>query len=60
MTEKAIQCSKMFDSANEQVLEDVIIFVKDNRITDVQPAANVTALDNYEVIDLTGKFVTPA
>ena len=58
MSKKALQCSKMFDSVNGTVARDVVIFVEGDRITLVEPAATAK-LDGCEVIDLTGKFVTP-
>ena len=58
MSKKALQCSKMFDSVNGTVARDVVIFVEGDRITSVEPAATAK-LDGCEVIDLTGKFVTP-
>ena len=59
MSKKAIKCSKMFDSANGCVLEDVVIFTEGDRISAVAPAASAGSLEGREVIDLTGKFVTP-
>lgn len=59
MSKKAIKCSKMFDSANGCVLENVVIFVDGERISDVKPTASAGSLEGCEVIDLTGKFVTP-
>ena len=32
MASKVLKCSKMFDSENQQVLENVMVFVKDNII----------------------------
>ncbi len=58
MSKKAIKCGKMFDSANAAVLENVVIFTEDNKITAVTPAAEAV-LDGCEVIDLSDKFVTP-
>lgn len=58
MAKKAIQCSKMFDSMTGSVRENVVILVVGNRITDVLPAAQAKT-EGYEVVDLTGKFVTP-
>ena len=58
MSKKALQCSKMFDSVNGTVVRDVVIFIEGDRITSVEPAATAK-LDGCEVIDLTGKFVTP-
>jgi len=57
MSCKVIKCSKMFDSENQQVLENVMIFVKDNIIEKVCPWTDET--EGYELIDLTDKFVTP-
>ena len=58
MAMKAIKCSKMFDSQNGTVLENVVIFVDGDKIVSVTPAAQAK-LDGCEIIDLTGKFVTP-
>ena len=58
MAMKAIKCSKMFDSHNGTVLENVVIFVDGDKIVSVTPAAQAK-LDGCEIIDLTGKFVTP-
>ena len=55
---KAIKCSKMFDSQTGKVRENVVIFTDGERITAVTPAAEAV-LEGCEVIDLTGKFVTP-
>jgi len=48
----------MFDSRTGEVLHDVVIFIDGDRIEEVIPAA-AARFDGCEVIDLTGKFVTP-
>ena len=58
MAKKAIKCSKMFDSTTGAVRENVVIFTDGERIESVVPAAQANC-DGYEVIDLSGKFVTP-
>ena len=58
MAKKAIKCSKMFDSTTSTVRENVVIFTDGERIEAVLPAAEAK-FDGYEVIDLTGQFVTP-
>lgn len=58
MAKKAIKCSKMFDSTTSTVRENVVIFTDGERIEAVVPAAEAK-FDGYEVIDLTGQFVTP-
>lgn len=57
MADKVLKCSKMFDAENEQVLENVLIFVTGDKIEKVTPWTEDTG--DAEVIDLTGKFVTP-
>ena len=59
MAKTAVKCSKMFDSTTGTVLHDQVIFVEDNKIADVVPASQAGSLEGCEVIDLTGKFVTP-
>ena len=58
MAKKAIKCSKMFDSTTGTVRENVVIYTDGERIEAVVPAAEAK-FDGCEVIDLTGKFVTP-
>ena len=58
MAKKAIKCSKMFDSTTGTVRENVVIYTDGERIEAVLPAAEAK-FDGCEVIDLTGKFVTP-
>ena len=58
MAKKAIKCSKMFDSTTSTVRENVVIFTDGERIEAVVPTAEAK-FDGYEVIDLTGQFVTP-
>ena len=58
MAKKAIKCSKLFDSTTGTVREHVVIFTNGDRIEAVVPAAEAQ-LEGCEVIDLTGKFVTP-
>ena len=48
----------MFDSTTSTVRENVVIFTDGERIEAVVPAAEAK-FDGYEVIDLTGQFVTP-
>ena len=48
----------MFDSTTSTVRENVVIFTDGERIEAVLPAAEAK-FDGYEVIDLTGQFVTP-
>ena len=59
MANKAILCSKMFDATSGQVVSDRVILIEGNQIADVVPAADFAAHDNYDIIDLRGKFVTP-
>ena len=58
MAKKAIKCSKLFNSTTGTVREHVVIFTNGDRIEAVVPAAEAQ-LEGCEVIDLTGKFVTP-
>ena len=58
MAKKAIKCSKLFDSTTGTVREHVVIFTDGDRVEAVVPAAEAQ-LEGCEVIDLTGKFVTP-
>ena len=58
MAKKAIKCSKLFDSTTGTVREHVVIFTDGDRVEAVVPAAEAR-LEGCEVIDLTGKFVTP-
>lgn len=59
MAKKALKCSKLFDSATGTVMENMIVLVDGNKITDLLPADKAGPLEDYEIIDLTGKFVTP-
>ena len=58
MAKKAIKCSRMFDSTTGTVRENVVIYTDGERIEAVVPA-DEAKFDGCEVIDLTGKFVTP-
>ena len=58
MDKKAIKCSSLFDSRTGEVLRDRMILIDGERIEDVLPQAEAV-LDGREVIDLSGKFVTP-
>ena len=58
MAKKAIKCSKMFDSTNGSVKENVVILIDGEIIESVVAAADAD-LTGYEVIDLGDKFVTP-
>ena len=51
MANKAIKCSKLFDSTNGTVKENVVIFVEGERISAVVPA-DEAKLDGCEVLDL--------
>ncbi len=57
MPGKVLKCSQMFDAEHEKVLENVMIFINDDKIDKVCPWTEDTG--DAEVIDLTGKFVTP-
>ncbi|MEG1863534.1 MAG: amidohydrolase family protein, partial [Oscillospiraceae bacterium] len=57
MSSKVLKCGKLFDSENEKVLENVLVFVKENKVEKVCPYGAAT--EGYEVIDLSDKFVTP-
>lgn len=59
MAKKAIKCSQMFDSQTGCVKENVVILIDGDKIIDVVSAGSVGSLEDYQVIDLTGKFVTP-
>lgn len=58
MSLKVLKCGKMFDAENEQVLENVMVFVRDNKVEKVCPFTEEVPRD-CEVVDLTDKFVTP-
>lgn len=58
MDKKAVKCSNLFDSQSGTVLHNMVILVDGERIEDVLPEAKA-ALDGRELIDLSGKFVTP-
>jgi len=58
MAKKAIKCSKMFDSTNSSVKENVVILIDGDKIEAVVSAAEAN-LEGYEVIDMGDKFVTP-
>ncbi len=57
MSKKVLKCTKLFDSENEKVIENVLIFVNGNIIENVTDFNQNT--DGYELIDLQDKFVTP-
>lgn len=59
MGKKAIRCKKLFDARKGEVLRDQVILLAENRITAVEPAARVGALEDFEIIDLSDKFVMP-
>lgn len=59
MGKKAIKCSKMFNSNNGSVMENVVIFTDGERIESVKTIAEAGACDGYDVIDLGDRFVTP-
>lgn len=58
MRKYALKCNKMFDAANSQVLENVVILIEGNKIVAVEPAA-AAKTEGYELIDLSDQFVTP-
>ena len=58
MAKKAIKCSKMFDSTNSSVKENVVILIDGDKIEAVVSAAEANC-EGYEIIDLGDKFVTP-
>ena len=55
----AIKCGKLFDGNTQAVQKDMVIFIEDNKITDIQPLSKAGDFAGYEVIDLSDKFVTP-
>ncbi len=57
MSKKVIKCSKMFDAENEKVLENVLIFINENKIEKITDFSE--NIKDYEIINLEGKFVTP-
>ena len=57
MANTVLKCGKLFDSENEKVLEKVLVFVKENKIEKICPWGE--EVEGYEVVDLSGKFVTP-
>ncbi len=57
MSKKVLKCTKLFDALNEAVLENVLVFVDGNKIEKVTDFNQDT--NGYELIDLSGKFVTP-
>lgn len=56
---KLIKCGKLFRASNETVEQKMAIVVEDNRISDVLEISRIGDLGNYEVIDLSGRFVMP-
>ena len=58
MANKALKCSRMFDSQTGEVRENMVIFVDGERIAAVTPLAEAD-LEGCEVIDLGDRFVTP-
>lgn len=56
---KAIICGKFYDAKAEKMLEDKVIVVSDNKITEVLDKAAYTPMQDAEVIDLSGHYVLP-
>lgn len=56
---KAIKCGMFFSAVDETVQNDVVILIKNNKITDVKKTSEAGDLAGYEVIDLSNKFVMP-
>ncbi len=57
MSKQVIKCGKLFDAANEKVLENVLVYVDGNKIEKISTSGEST--EGYEVVDLSDKFVTP-
>ena len=56
---KVILCGALLDTQKKDVLSDMCILVEDNRIVDVKAKAQAGDLKEYEIIDLSDKFVMP-
>ncbi len=57
MSKKVLKCGKLFDAENEKVLENILVFIDENKIEKVTNFDENT--DGYEIIDLSNKFATP-
>lgn len=58
MASQAIKCSKIFDPNIGAVRENVVILISGDKIEAIVPVAEAN-LEGREIIDLSGKFVTP-
>lgn len=56
---KVILCGKLFTAENESVQENMAVILDGNKIEDVVAKSEISDLGNYEVIDLSDKFVLP-
>ncbi len=56
--DKAIKCGKLFETTDGSVSENKVILIKDDRIEAVVNLSEFND-ENYEVIDLSHKFVMP-
>ncbi len=55
----AIKCGKLFNSNDGSILENMLIVVDGKNIAEVIPCPQNLSAEEYEVIDLSDKFVTP-
>ncbi|MBQ3077521.1 MAG: amidohydrolase family protein [Clostridia bacterium] len=54
-----IKCGQLFAAKDETVLKDMAVVVDGNKIVKVAPAAELAPEADWEVLDLSGKFVMP-
>ena len=55
----AVRAGRLFDSVNGRMLNDQVIMLLGDRITEVGPAANVKIPADTQIIDLSGETVLP-
>ena len=59
MAKTAIKCGKFYDGNKQEVQKNIVIFVEDKKIVDVQPLDKAGDMKGYDIVDLSDKFVTP-
>lgn len=56
---KVIKCGKLFSATDERIQDNVVIIIKDNKISEIKSAEGFVPDAGDEIIDLSEKFVLP-
>jgi Tol biopolymer transport system component len=57
--EKVIQCGTFFSATNDDVIQDIDIFISKNRIISITPRDTTKYKENIEIVDAKDAFVMP-